>query len=201
MTLALKNKGYKVNHKKVRRIMVKLELKVIKFKRKTRKYNSYKGTVGTVAKNLIHRRFYTSIPHQKLTTDTTEFKYFEKDINGSTKVSKLYLDPYLDMYNSEIISYSISRRPNAQAIIDAQVQAIKVTDDCPVRRTFHSDQGWAYQMASYTHRLKEHHIFQSMSRKENCLDNSLMENFFSLLKQEMYYGNIFTSFEELKKKL
>ena len=64
--------------------------------------------------------------------------------------------------------------PNAQAIKDAQVQVIKVTDNCPVRRIFHSDQGRAHQMASYSHRLKEHHIFQNMSRKGNCLDNSLM---------------------------
>lgn len=75
----LKNRGYVINHKKVRRIMLKLNLKVVKFTRKSRKYNSYKGSVGKIAKNLIHRRFYTSVPHQKLTTDTTEFKYYIVD--------------------------------------------------------------------------------------------------------------------------
>ena len=69
---------------------------------------------------------------------------------------------------------------------------------CPYRRTFHSDQGWAYQMKSYTKRLKEERIFQSMSRKGNCLDNSVMENFFGLLKQEIYYGRVYHSYEELK---
>ena len=71
-----------------------------------------------------------------------------------------------------------------------------MTSDCPYRRTFHSDQGWAYQMKSYTKRLKEERIFQSMSRKGNCLDNSVMENFFGLLKQEIYYGRIYHSYEE-----
>ena len=53
-------------------------------------------------------------------------------------------------------------------------------------------------MPAYSHELKENKIFQSMSRKGNCYDNSVMENFFGLLKQEIYYGNTYYSFEELK---
>lgn len=53
-------------------------------------------------------------------------------------------------------------------------------------------------MKAYSRELNKHSIFQSMSRKGNCLDNSPMENFFSILKQEMYYGKIFKSFDELK---
>ncbi len=68
--------------------------------RKSRRDSSYKGTVGTVAKNRINRRFYTNIAHQKLTTDITEFKCLEGH--------KLYLSPILDMYNGEILSYGIS---------------------------------------------------------------------------------------------
>lgn len=77
-------------------------------------------------------------------------------------------------------------------------KAIEITSDCPYRRTFHSDQGWAYQMKAYSHRLKEKRIFQSMSRKGNCLDNSIMENFSGLLKQEICYGVVYYSFDELK---
>ena len=54
-------------------------------------------------------------------------------------------------------------------------------------------------MKNYVHRLKEERIFQSMSRKGTCLDNSVMENFFGLLKQEMYYGRTYHSFEELER--
>ncbi len=73
-----------------------------------------------------------------------------------------------------------------------------MTSDCPYRRTFHSDQGWGYQKRDYVSKLRSHRIFQSMSRKGNGHDNSVMENFFGLLKQEIYYGHIFSSFEELE---
>lgn len=102
------------------------------------------------------------------------------------------------MFNSEILSYSIDRSPSAINVMTALDQATQVTSDCPYRRTFHSDQGWAYQMKSYTDCLKAERIFQSMSRKGNCHDNSVMENFFGLLKQEIYYGVIYYSYEELK---
>ena len=194
----LRNQGYVVNKKKVQRIMQKLGLQVTSFTRKSRKYSSYKGQVGTVAPNRIRRRFKTHIPHQKITTDTTEFKYYEIDAKGHMTMRKLYLDPFMDMYNGEIISYGIAKQPSAQNIMNALEQAVKVTSDCPYRRTFHSDQGWAYQMKAYSHRLREERIFQSMSRKGNCHDNSVMENFFGLLKQEIYYGIVYYSYEELK---
>ena len=78
----LRKQGLVVNKKKVQRIMKKLGLQVTSFTRKSRKYNSYKGKVGKTVKNRIRRRFYTSIPHQKITTDTTEFKYYEVDKKG-----------------------------------------------------------------------------------------------------------------------
>ena len=102
------------------------------------------------------------------------------------------------MCNSEIISFGISQRPSSESIMKALNQAITVTNDCPYRRTFHSDQGWAYQMKAYVHSLKENKIFQSMSRKGNCHDNSVMENFFGIMKQEMYYGKVYYSYDELK---
>ena len=198
MTGELKNQGICVNKKKVQRIMQKLSLQVTSFTRKSRKYSSYKGKVGTIAPNRIHRRFETNIPHQKITTDTSEFKYYEVDTQGHLTLHKLYLDPFLDMFDDEIISYGIAKHPSAESILKAQAEAIEITADCPYRRTFHSDQGWAYQMKAYTRKLKKERIFQSMSRKGNCHDNAVMENFFGLMKQEMYYGVIYYSYEELK---
>lgn len=193
----LRVNGYIVNKKKVQRIIQKLGLQVTSFTRKSRKYNSYKGNVGKIAPNRINRRFKTSIAHKKITTDTTEFKYYEIDNKGRIVIKKLYLDPFMDMFNGEILSHGISRAPSAASILAAQKQAIEITSDCPYRRTFHSDRGWAYQMGAYSSALKENKIFQSMSRKGNCYDNSVMENFFGILKQEMYYGNTYYSFEEL----
>ena len=80
-------------------------------------------------------------------------------------------------------------------------EAIEITGDCKYHCTFHSDQGWAYQMKSYVQTLEEYKIFQSMSRKGNCHDNSVMENFFGVMKQEMYYGNIYYSYEELQNEI
>ena len=194
----LHNHGFIINKKKVQRIMQKLKLQVSTYTRKSRKYSSYKGKVGKVAPNRIKRHFRTSIPYQKITTDTTEFKYYVTDSQGRLLTHKLYLDPFMDMYNGEIISYGISKTPSAENIMKALDNAIKLTASCQYRRTFHSDQGWVYQMKSYTNKLKKEGIFQSMSRKGNCHDNSVMENFFGLLKQEIYYGKTYYSYGELK---
>ncbi len=137
----LKKQGLVVNKKRVQRIIQKLGLQVTSFTRKSRKYSSYKGKVGKVAPNRIHRRFNTCVPHQKITTDTSEFKYYEVDETGKMHIKKLYLDPFMDLCNREIISYSISQRPSAVSIMQALNKAIEITANCKYRRTFHSDQG------------------------------------------------------------
>lgn len=65
----------------------------------------------------------------------------------------------------------------------------------------HSDQGWQYQHFGYRKRLEGHHIIQSMSRKGNCLDNSMMENFFRIMKSELLYAEKFESPEDFTKAL
>ena len=62
----------------------------------------------------------------------------------------------------------------------------------------HSDQGWQYQQKSFQKDLEEHDITQSMSRKGNCLDNSIIENFFGRMKTKMFYGLKYESLDELK---
>src|SRR5699024_10717272 len=115
----LRKRGYIVNHIKILRIMHKLNISSKKFTRKSEKYSSYKRKTRRVATNRINRRFNTHIPYQKITTDTTEFKYYTKDKNNKPVIKKAYLDPYLDMFNGEILSYRLSERPNAKAILDA----------------------------------------------------------------------------------
>ncbi|WP_142386509.1 IS3 family transposase [Bacillus sp. Marseille-P3661] len=191
--LELKNRGIKVNHKAVQRIMGKLGLKCSKFSRKTRKYSSYKGNVGKVAKNRINRRFKTSVCHQKLTTDITEFKC----LNGK----KLYLSPIMDLYNGEILSYGIGTSPTLDLAIRPLKETLEIVRESKFRTTIHSDQGWQYQHKKWGKTLKESKVFQSMSRKGNCLDNSPMENFFGILKQEMYYGEALCTVEELSERI
>ena len=194
----LRKQGMEINKKRVQRIIQKYDMQVMSYTRKSRRFSTYKGVVGRIAPNRVARRFNTNVPHQKITTDTTEFKYYEPDGKGKVVIKKLYLDPFMDMWNLEILSYGVSDRPSSQSIMRALDEAITVTNDCRFRRTFHSDRGWAYQMNAYRHELKKNRIFQSMSRKGNCYDNAPMENFFGVMKQEMYYGQVYNSFNELK---
>ena len=190
VTQALANLGFKVNHKKVRKLMKSLDLSCTKFTHRNRRYKAYKGKVGKIANNLINRRFKTDRPYQKIVTDITEFK-LKND-------QKLYLSTFMDVYSLEIISFSMSDRPTLDIVMTPVQALINQKPKINFRSTIHSDQGWHYQHAKYVKCLKDNKIFQSMSRKGNCLDNALMENFFGLLKQEMFYGNQFQHFDQLK---
>ncbi len=188
--MVLRNNGYSINHKTVLKLMNSLGLKGKQ--RKNDKYHSYKGEVGKVADNLLKREFYAEKPFEKLTTDVTQFKVCDE---------KVYLSPVMDLFNREIVSYSISLSPNLEQVREMLNGLFeKLPDDAtPI---FHSDQGWQYQHAEYQRLLSEHNITQSMSRKGNCMDNGAMENFFGRLKVEMFYGEKFESvtafIEELK---
>ena len=189
ITALLRQKGIVLNHKTVLKIMKNLNLRGKK--RKNDKYHSYKGEVGKVADNLLNRNFEASKPFEKLTTDVTQFNVCN---------DKVYLSPIMDLYNREIISYSISLSPNLEQIKE-MLQGL--TEKLPSGATpiFHSDQGWQYQHAEYQNYLQEHNIIQSMSRKGNCMDNGAMENFFGRLKVEMFYGENFDSVEDFIAKL
>lgn len=154
--------------------MVKLNLKPLK--RNKRKYSSYKGTIGKIADNHIERKFESDKPNKKWYTDVTEF-----NLRGN----KIYLSPILDGFNGEVISYNISKSANLEQIKDMLDKAFNNRNLEGL--IFHSDQGWQYQHNSYQSRLKEKGIKQSMSRKGNSMDNGMMENFFGILKTEMFY--------------
>ena len=150
-----------------------------------------KCEVGKIAENLLNQDFTASKPFEKLTTDVTQFKVCN---------DKVYLSPVMDLYNREIVSYSISLSPDL-AQIREMLQGL--TEKLPEGATpiFHSDQGWQYQHAEYQRYLKEHNIIQSMSRKGNCMDNGAMENFFGRLKVEMFYGEKFETVDEFVHRL
>ena len=188
ITLEIRNRGYSINHKTVQWLMRELGL-VCRVRMK--KYKSYKGEIGKIAPSLLERDFSTTAPNQKWVTDITEFHLFGQ---------KLYLSPILDLHSQDIISYTISDRPvlsmvtkmldNAFAQIPAKSNLI-----------LHSDQGWHYQHKQYQRMLRAKGIRQSMSRKGNCLDNAVMENFFGHLKSELLYLQEFDSIEHFKTEL
>ncbi|QHZ51934.1 putative transposase InsK for insertion sequence element IS150 [Paenibacillus larvae subsp. larvae] len=184
----LMNRGQKVNHKKVQRIMKELGLTCLVH---MKKYKSYKGGIGKIAPNILNRQFTATKPYEKWVTDITEFKLFGE---------KQYLSPVLDLFNREIITYTIGSRPTYSLVSERLEQAFeRLPEDH--RLLMHSDQGWHYQMKQYCHALKERGIIQSMSRKGNCYDNSVIENFFGLMKSEFLYLKEFKSIEHFKEKL
>ena len=166
-------------------------------------YHSYKGDNGESKDNLLLRRetgkksrkirfirdFDASRPNEKWTTDVSEFKSAE---------GKVYLSPILDMFDGSIVSYDISSSPDfnqTRRMVGKAFEANPNLEDL----IFHSDQGWQYQMKPYRQWLKDKGIRQSFSRKGNCMDNSLMESFFGIMKNEMYYGCRFKTRAELFK--
>ena len=188
ITFQLRNDGMLLNHKTVQKLMVEMGLYG---KRKKAKYKSYKGEIGKVAPNVIDRDFVATAPNQKWTTDVTEVKIKDK---------KIYLSPILDMFNGEIISYTISYSPDLKMALTMLRKAFERID-VPDGLILHSDQGWHYQHLRYQRELKDRHIVQSMSRKGNCLDNAMMENFFGLMKSELLYLQEWDSVEQFAKEL
>jgi putative transposase len=193
ITLALRNIGYKLNGKTVYRLMIEMGLKSMI---RVKKYKSYRGDEGETAPNILNRKFEAVEPNEKLVTDITEFKLFGK---------KLYLSTILDLYNGEIISYEINSRPVFDLVLGTVKKALERLNEEGVKKPnsilLHSDQGWHYRMKGYIKILKENNITQSMSRKGNCLDNSVMENFFGHLKSELFYLQKFDSMEHFVKEL
>lgn len=195
------NQGYKINHKKVKRLMKVMGLYGITPKAK---YKSYKGDMNGTVPNLLldkvvdeeshtttyRQNFTTTACNQIWTTDVSEFKI---------SVGKLYLSPIMDAHNDEIVSYDISASPNYSQITNMLNKAFLRFENL-TGLIFQSDQGWQYQMHHYHKILKEKGIIQSMSRKGNCMDNGIIENFFGKMKNEMFYGHEyeFETLDQLK---
>jgi putative transposase len=184
ITLSLQLSGVNINHKRVQRMMGELGLKS---KVRPKRYTSYKGDVGRIAPDLVQREFTADKPNQKWVTDVTEFKVGEQ---------KVYLSPVIDLFNQEVVSYEVGTSVRLSLVTDMLKKATAKLErhETPI---VHSDQGWQYQHRKYQQQLKEKGLKQSMSRKGNCLDNAMAENFFGLLKTEMYHNEVFKNADEL----
>ena len=188
VTDELHNRGFNLNHKTVQRLMKELGL-ICRVRMK--KYRSYKGEQGKVADNELNREFRAEKPNQKWVTDVTEFRLFGQ---------KIYLSPILALCSGDIVTYTISDSPNLLMVTTMLEQAFqKIPDNTGL--LLHSDQGWHYQHKQYRKMLEEKGVKQSMSRKGNCYDNSVMENFFGHLKSELLYLQEFDSVEHFKAEL
>jgi putative transposase len=182
----LARQGWAVAKKTVLKLMRALRL-LCKIRRKKR-YNSYRGGQGRVAPNLLNREFDADAPNRKWVTDVTEFSVGDR---------KLYLSPVMDLFDRQIISYSIGLSPNLELTNTSLSKALTTLagGQTPL---VHSDQGFQYQHVSWRVLLDGAGAIQSMSRKGNCYDNAVMENFFGHLKEELFHRVRFLSADALE---
>lgn len=185
----LRKRGWQVAKKTVLKLMRVLRLKCKTRSRK--RFSSYQGEVGKIAPNLLAREFFAARPNEKWVTDVTEF---------NVGADKLYLSPILDLCDRSIVAFSTSRHPTVEFAVSSLQGALQ---QLPEQGSLlvHSDQGFHYQHARWRECLARMGARQSMSRKGNCLDNAVMENFFGHLKEEMFHHDSFDSIEELEREI
>jgi len=133
----LRRQGWKVAKKTVLELMRSLRL-VCKVRRRKR-YSSYQGEQGTVAPNLLDRDFEAAAPNRKWVTDVTEFA-----VGGR----KLYLSPVMDLFDRQIISYSIGLSPNLELTNASLRDALAALGEGQ-KPLVHSDQGFQYRHVSW----------------------------------------------------
>ena len=184
ITSTLRNAGTLINHKTVQRLMLQLSLKSTV---RPKRYKSYRGAAGKHIDNTLNRDFNAVKPNQKWVTDITEFKVANQ---------RVYLSPIIDLFNQEVVSYEVGTSPRLNLVTDTLNKAIKQLQ-WHERPLIHSDQGWQYQHQLTRKIIADNNLTQSMSRKGNCLDNAVAENFFGILKTEMYHGYEYKNVIEL----
>ncbi len=161
-----------INHKRVYRLMKELGIKsIIRKKVYRRKFKSYE-----IYDNILNREFRANQPLEKICMDITYIPIGKKF---------LYMNVAKDLFNGEIVAYEISTKMDTKLVNNTVNQLINMNlaKDC----ILHTDQGSQYTSRSYSKRLKDNGIIQSMSRRGNCWDNAPIESFFSHFKSELIY--------------
>ena len=182
--MLLQAEGWVVSNKLVLKLMRQMGLK--SKVRPRRRYSSYRGTVSHIAENVLARDFEPDAPNMKWVSDVTAFQ-----VAGT----KVYLSPIMDLYDRSIISYAVSRSPSTALTAQSLSDALAAwTPDAGL--LVHTDQGFQYQHTSWRNLIAGCAGVQSMSRKGNCYDNAVMENFFGHMKSEMFHGEHFASVED-----
>ena len=182
----LNNKHYSRN--RIHRIMKVINIHSV-IRRKRKKYQS--STPETTADNILNRDFFAEAPNRKWATDVTEFKWYEGPV-----VHKLYLSAILDLYDLSTVAWVVSRRNDNKLVLDTFALAIRNNPDA--KPIFHSDRGFQYTSKIFQNKLREQGMTQSMSRVGHCIDNGPTENFWGIVKSEMYYRYTFTDEQSLR---
>lgn len=156
--------------------------------RPRKRYSSYKGRTSEIAENVLGRNFTPGQSNKAWASDVTEFR-----VAGT----KVYLSPIMDLHDRSIVAHELSTSPSTAFTSRSLNNAI--TRHQPAEGLIvHTDQGFHYQHHSWRQLIESVRGVQSMSRKGNCYDNAVMENFFGHLKSEMYHGERYTSVAEFR---
>lgn len=187
MWLWLEKQGVHHNPKTVLRVMKKYGLlaeirrarKWVQMEEQTHKYE-----------NLLNREFQADHPNRKWVTDISYIH---------TGQGVLYLSMIRDLYDNSIVAYKTATQQTVSLVLDTIRLAKRKEKVAAGRLQLHSDQGSQYTSQAYFDLTKEYGITPSMSRRGNCYDNAMAENFFSILKTECIYRQKIKSFQQARK--
>ena len=176
MWLWLKSHGINRNPKTILRIMRKYDL--LAEIRRRRKWIQM-GQQLHKYENLLNRQFQADRPNSKWVTDISYIH---------TKEGVLYLSMIRDLYDNSIIAYKTGTQQTVNLVLNTIRLAMKKEKKrVAAELQLHSDQGFQYTSQGYFNLTQSYGITPSMSRRGNCYDNAMAENFFSILKTECIY--------------
>jgi len=197
LTAEIRNRGYKVNHKLISRLMAEEKITSTRPNKKrseeesTNTFNTYIPGFGKPGKDLLQRNFTAEHFGEKWGIDISEISF------GKEKC--IYLTILIDLYNSEITGYSISEKPDLTAIMEALLNAYKRHKH--VKPIIHSDRGWFFCTDGYIRFLNSYGYTRSMTSTGSCYDNAVAESFFAQIKSELIYPTTWSTLDELKKSI
>lgn len=185
MWMYLKNVGINRNSKTILRVMKKYGL--LSEIRRRRKWVNLGQQVHKY-ENLLNRQFQADKPNSKWVTDISYIH---------TKEGVLYLSMIRDLYDNSIVAYKTASHQTVNLVLDTIRLAMKTEKKrIAAELQLHSDQGFQYTSLAYFKLTQSYGITPSMSRRGNCYDNAMAENFFSILKTECIYRHKPESFKE-----
>ena len=185
MTAELRNRGYRINHKHVLRLM--REDNLLCLKRKFRPVTTDSNHGLPIYPNLLKSKIITGL-NQVWAADITYVQLIHENI---------YLAVIIDLSSRKCIGWDLSRNMGSQLTMNALERALKSRWTEPMQRLIHhSDQGVQYASKDYVDCLRTHNIRISMSRKGNPYDNAFAESFIKTLKVEEVYLNEYETFED-----
>lgn len=178
----VRNKSLYCNPKTVLRVMNKYGL--LSEIRRRRKYK-YMGQEVHKYENLLNRNFLAERPNTKWVTDISYIH---------TGQGVLYLSVIRDLYDNSIVAYKVGTEQSVNLVLST-IKAALAKEAVAAELHLHSDQGFQYTSKQYFNLTKEYGITPSMSRRGNCYDNAMAENFFSILKTECIYRHKPSTFD------